>query len=120
MAEFQKVAQHWKRMCKKYWTATSCHGCPIAEHERGYEACSAYEADVVKMEELVMAWAAEYPEPVYPTWREWLIKNGLIEFKPDFRSMSLENSIIECLNEKAKDPIPADIAEKLGIQPKEG
>ena len=102
MAEFQEVARHWKRMCKKYWTAISCHGCPIAEHEHGYEACSAYEADVVKMEELVMLWAAEHPAPKYPTWMEYLFTIYDTVW-PQIATME----------------IPADIAEKLGIEPKE-
>ena len=103
MAEFQEVARHWKRMCKRYWTATSCHGCPIAEHEHGFEACSAYEIGVVKMEELVMAWAEEHPEPVYPTWYEFLTSRYHKAWEA-----------IGC------DSIPADIAQKLGIEPKEG
>ena len=61
---------------------------------------------IATIEEHVMSWAAENPEPVYPTWREWLIKKGLIDFKPDFKSLSYnpylalqENLVIECLNE---------------------
>ena len=125
MAEFQVVARHWKRMCKRYWRVTTCHGCPIAEHERAWEACSAYEADVVKMEELVMSWAAEHPEPVYPTWEEWLVDNGV--FAPDNILLNGEHRfffkgepMLNIPTEKLFTPIPADIAGKLGIEPKEG
>ena len=126
MAEFQEVARQWKRMCKKYWSTVTCHGCPIAEYEKAYEGCVTCETDVEKMEELVMTWATEHPEPVYPTWRDWLITKGLIDFKPDFRSLSYdpslplqENHVIECLSVKASEPIPAYIAESLGLEPKE-
>ena len=68
--------------------------------------------------------AKKVPEDaVYPTWREWLICMGLIEFKIDFKSnlynpLVNSNKIMECLNEKASEPIPADMAEKLGLEPK--
>lgn len=124
MAEFQEVARHWKRMCSRYWTITSCHGCPIAEHEGAYEACSAYETDVVKMEELVMDWAAEHREPVYPTWEEWLLDNGV--FEPDnvlingkCRFYMEGKPVLNIPTKKIYDRIPADIAEKLGLEPKE-
>ena len=57
-----------------------------------------------------MKWAAEHPV-VYPTWGEWLneqavvikiIDNGALIFEPDA---------------KMRQPIPADIAQKLGIEP---
>lgn len=117
VAEFQEVARHWKRMCERYWTVTSCHGCPIAEHEKAYEACSAYETDVVKMEELVMVWAAEHPEPVYPTWKEWLEEQRVVVH---FDSVSEKGTKVKWeLTNKSNCRIPAEIAEKLGIKPKE-
>ena len=55
----------------------------------------------VEFEKRVMSWAAEHPV-VYPTWENWLTTLGVQSF-----------------NELSK-PIPADIAQKLGIEPKEG
>ena len=103
MSEFQEVARHWKRMCKQYRKPNTCHGCPIAEHQKMFEACSDGDVDTVAMEALVMAWAAEHPEPVYPTWGEWL--------QMMYNSMNYAGIFIT--------PIPADIAQKLGIEPKE-
>jgi hypothetical protein len=60
-------------------------------------------------EKVIAKWAAENPEPVYPTWVEWLAANKVIvpiELWDAFKVSS--------------QPIPADIAEKLGIEPKEG
>jgi hypothetical protein len=58
-----------------------------------------------------MAWAAEHPEPVYATFREWLISIGVIG------QMSTHSIIADKL---AMTPIPADLSEKLGLKPKEG
>jgi hypothetical protein len=58
-------------------------------------------------EKTVMDWAAEHPV-VYPTWEEWLSDKYNLAYNDDFRlAMS-------------REPIPADIAEPLGIEPKEG
>jgi hypothetical protein len=58
------------------------------------------------MEELVMSWAAENPVPVYPTWFEWF-KTVVTDEEMIQRGMYWDMQI------------PADIASKLGIQPKE-
>jgi hypothetical protein len=57
----------------------------------------------VEFEKRVMSWAAEHPKPVYPTWGTWLAE----KFGYDLREIMYE-------------PVPADIAQKLGIEPKEG
>jgi hypothetical protein len=54
--------------------------------------------ELQEAETIITTWVAEHTEPVYPSWWEWLAAGGL---DPD-------------------DPIPADIAQKLGIEPKEG
>lgn len=115
MAEFQEVAKHWKRMCEVYWTPNSCKGCPLAEHEQAYEACSAASIDIAKMEELVMAWAAENPEPVYPTWGEWLLEQGVIKAGTE----TIGGFTYQCVYDKLFNSISADIAEKLELKPKE-
>ena len=115
MAEFQYVIKHWRRMCKKYTTDNNdcCKGCPledIAEHGCG-AIFDEYFADVVDWPELerrVMQWAAEHPEPVYPTWEEYLRNVGVIPTNQDIIQTFL------------KAHIPADTAQKLGIEPKEG
>jgi len=115
MAEFQEVAHHWKRMCKVYWTPVSCHGCPLAEHEHAYEACIATDIDVSGMEELVMSWAAENPEPVYPSWGEWLLEQGVVHAGTETRN----GFTYQVVNEKKFfTQIDADTAKKLGIEPK--
>lgn len=57
----------------------------------------------------------EYPEDaIYPTWWEWFVSIGAVtrKVKPDVASELIETGLL--------DPIPADTAKRLGIEPKEG
>ena len=53
---------------------------------------------------------AEHPEPVYPTWGEWLIQIGVAQ---------IGSGMLGIHPTMAVQPIPADIAQKLGLKPKE-
>ena len=64
-----------------------------------------------RLEKVITAWAAEHLEPVYPTWEEWLIMQGIIKENPNGVGWPMP---------KLFERIPADTAEKLGIQPNEG
>lgn len=114
MAEFQEVMRQWGRYCKAYTDNHNddCSGC-LFEADG---SCNSYAKDnaetAEQIEKNVMAWAAEHPEPVYPTWAEWLEAVGVV-------SVNLDKGLI-LMKPKIKNPIPADIAEKLGIEPKEG
>ena len=105
MAEFQEVCKHLKRMCERY--GNNCIECPLEDKDfcslsAGDRTAETYK----KAEEIIMAWAAEHPEPVYPTWYRWLTMMGVVTSSDDLW-MDLQH------------PIHADIAEKLGIEPKE-
>ena len=106
MAEFQEVCKHLKRMCEQY--GNNCIKCPLEDKDfcslsAGDRTAETYK----KAEEIVMKWAAEHPEPVYPTWVEWLRQNGVVPRDQ------------KCFHDWLLKPIPADIAQKLGITPKE-
>lgn len=108
MAEFQEVAKHWKRMCSDMSEMDGCEDCPIVTMTHGTR-CGDVPSEMKNIEEIEKAvtdWAAENPEPVYPTWWEYLRKKypGR-DVYPD---------------EIGEERIPADIAQKLGIEPKEG
>ena len=118
MAEFQEVMKDWKRMCEamgqedEYTACDKCDlrdfGCPaIYENE-----CS--NADWNHVESVVVAWATEHPGPVYPTWVEWLVKIGVIphEIRLETADALMDTQLLKS--------IPADIAQKLGVEPKEG
>lgn len=69
--------------------------------------------------------AKKVPEDaVYPTWEEWLVDNGV--FTPDNvlingvrRFFFKGKPMLNLPTEKLFTPIPADIAQKLGLEPKE-
>ena len=108
MAEFQKVMRQWRRMCEKN-QADCMRLCPICANPVCGELTEATDEDIRKAEDTIMAWAAEHPEPVYPTWREWLLANRIIgDADSDYAAGLLMRY----------QRIPADIAQKLGIEPK--
>ena len=125
MSEFTEVMKQAKRMCKAFGDG-HCSECPIGDAnvlECGITVTS--EMDCKEVERRVMQWAAKHPEPVYPTWDEWqnsVFPDAEIDITPcafgsiDRLNCFLENRCSTCKEQQ----IPADIAEKLGIKPKEG
>lgn len=105
--EFVTVMSQFMRLCESF---ADCDNCPVFQEgfscesdHQGYSKTGAKD-----LEHIIMQWAAEHSEPVYPTWEEWLSDKYNLAYNDDFRlAMS-------------REPIPADIAEKLGIKPKEG
>ena len=101
MAEYTKVIEQFKRMCKSVTPIKCTRGeCPMRCENIVQCRKVAFEKPA-HFEATVMRWAAAHPV-VYPTWENWLTTLGVQSF-----------------NELSK-PIPADIAQKLGIEPKEG
>lgn len=96
MAEFSEVMRQAKRMCKAH---VYCEDCP-------WESPCIYgsieEVDYEAFERTVMDWAAAHPEPVYPTWYEYLT--------------SIYSTTWQIIAEKH---IPTDKAELLGVKAKE-
>ena len=91
-------------MCNAMTAMDGCEDCPIVRNTHGARCgdmpCEMQDVESIAQE--VEKWAAEHPEPVYPTWGTWLAE----KFGYDLREIMY-------------NPIPADIAEKLGIKPKE-
>ena len=58
-----------------------------------------------------MEWAAEHPEPVYPTWAEFLHEAFCEKYPMPYRGGAAWYAFLR------ETPIPADIAQKLGIEP---
>jgi hypothetical protein len=119
MAEFKEVLKQARRMCNEI--NRRCGECQLT-------SCL---VDVEEdLEETIMKWAAKHPEPKYPTWIEWWNKN----FAGDGRRMLTPCSFVSpselgcsigkdgCMIAPCKcwhTRIPAEIAEKLGVEPKE-
>jgi len=109
MAEFVDVMRQFNRMCN---ANAGCFNCPLHEPDGVSDRCSigAFVNDSEHIEREVMKWAAEHPEPVYPTWAEWL-RHKVVGVDAD--------SIYDAWRVLCTTRIPADIAQKLGIEPKE-
>ncbi len=110
MAKFQEVMRQWRRFCKSH---NHCGECEFD----GKGICG--EAHVSKtpyadIELRIMSWAAEHPEPVYPTWGEYLASIGVMKPAEPDKAYEIWFTQLYSTN------IPADIAQKLGIEPKEG
>ena len=124
MAEFSMVMKQAKRMCEA--SGDTCLKCPA---DCGGTCAfikspwSLTEEKIAETERIVMDWAAANLEPRYPTWKEWqdtnfpnndaLMRPCIFESEEYFGCSKLEIGCEECMNK----PIPADIAEKLGIKP---
>ena len=116
MAEFVEVMKQKKRMCEKYKGGGICTSidyniCPLKGHELCNKPITCINIDKIQEGEgIIMRWAADNPEPVYPTWGEWLLQTCQVGIttngKNDWDGLLLSH-------------IPADIAQKLGIEPKE-
>lgn len=113
MAEFKDVMRNWKRLCKAFTTEIDemcCDNCPIMALDYDKHGCDAIFSDWAnnakweEVEQTVTEWAKKNPEPVYPTWAEYLMHI--------YQDVSYSRILGET--------IPADIAEKLGVAPKEG
>lgn len=118
MSDFVQMMKDWRRMCKD----RNCGSCNLKDScniDPEYRT----DTDIRKIDTKVKIWAAEHPEPVYPTWIEWLMKCGVlmptmdtdIVFSEDGKH--LVTGVRFTL--KAYEPMPADLAQKLGTEPKE-
>lgn len=105
MVEFQEVMRQLNRMCS-YYPNCEDSGCPIFGECGNIGSHSSNAKKAMRIEERVMSWAAKHPEPVYPTWVEWFKQQNIWRKDADNPALNLYN------------PIPADIAQKLGIEPK--
>ena len=133
MAEFQEVMRQYMRLCKSLGSdedAKKCKSCPISckNNPTGIPCDDVLWLEPQISEEIIMKWAAEHPEPKYPTWVDWWNEN----FGGEGRRMLRPCSFVPprelgcnighdgCMQAPYKcwhTRIPAHIAEKLGIEP---
>lgn len=127
MAEFAQTMKDWNRMCRSMVQEDEYTGCDKCDL-RSFGCPAIYEkesddANWNHIESVVTKWVAEHPEPIYPTWGEWLISVGAARKIPTGIPFELQGgSIVDPPWETAVDvntPIPADIAQKLRLEPKE-
>ena len=114
MADFVQTMKDWRRMCQhmdKIGGDRCCDICPLGGCNAVYEEDG--NTDYAEIEEKVTAWAAEHPEPVYPTWAEFLHEAFCERYTMPYRGETAWYAFLR------QTTIPADIAEKLGIEMKE-
>lgn len=127
MAELAEIMRQAKRMCEHYCVGEqTCCGCPIY-HGKGCGAikcipCNYNDNDAKDFERIVFDWAKKHPAPRYPTWREWHERMfpdaGCILNPCEFGELRrFDCDAHDCCYDCAEQPIPADIAAKLGIKP---
>lgn len=126
--EFVEVMRQWKRMCNKYFDGKNwvCNEtCPMYSFEVCSKPTAKYPVPLEigqdlahEIDRVIMAWGSENPEPVYPTWLELAVQQG---FKiEEGKQCTDEELLLILLMASVNTPIPADIAQKLGIEPKNG
>lgn len=130
MAEFAEVMRQAHRMCEE----CGCADCPMLDVDAIGNCNQIFDKkytleDLVDIEQRIVEWAKENPEPQYPTWKEWVetrFPTAEDEICPHVfmsadewaRFMGMERCHKRC-SQCLDTPIPADIAKKLGIRPKE-
>jgi hypothetical protein len=112
MSDFVQTMKDWRRMCQfmdKEYGNSSCDKCPLGGCSAVYEMCG--KENFANMERDISAWAAEHPEPVYPSIAKYLEQFGITIR----RDGSLQADFF-----KANEPMGADMAKLLGISLGEG
>ena len=102
-----------------------CDKCPADKLRSANGVCLVHKiAKVDNCEEQIeglRAWAAEHPAPRYPTWSEWqhsMFPDAGEKMEPCSFASGDKFGCGGLLCEECREqPIPADIAEKLGIMP---
>ena len=122
MAGFVQVMKEWQRMCE---AMKHCDECPMSGTTCWYGGRpDDSKSDFDYYEQQIMKWVEENPEPIYQTWREYLQEQGVLDVEyisAASSTTSTSKSYVQTVKTLAPfyRPIPADIAEKLGLQPKE-
>ena len=112
--EFVEVMKQMKRMCAHF--SPTCNGCKLCLGKGTDEFCGEAPRDILSdpalVEAAVMSWAAENPEPQFPSWGEYLTQIGAVNLVEQTQTYVHTALFFK--------PIPENIAQKLGIEPKEG
>lgn len=115
MSDFVQTMMDWRRMCRE---TMRCYKCPMYEKGELHTLCS--EGGMASIEnpdvaeQVVTKWAQEHPEPVYPTWADYITKFMIHDVY-----IGKLTDLQTVLEYALRSRIPADIAQKLGLQPKE-
>lgn len=106
MAEYSEVIKQFKRMCRYTNHSGLPNECPLycKGHGCNISHCRLLAFEDKKFQNVVMSWAAEHPEPVYPAWRDWL--------------RDLYGNPNMTMTDILESPIDPEIARRLNIVPR--
>ena len=126
MAEFTEIMRQAKRLCAAHGGMCSMRNCPLDSGEACRLNVDLDGENYNELECIIMDWAAEHPEPVYPSWEDgWkqLFPDADIRrafcpevFGDKYRCDWCHDDNDNC-DECLERPMPAEVAEKLGIKP---
>ena len=122
MSEFTEIMRQAKRLCAAHDGMCSMRNCPLESGEACRLNIDLDGEDNNELERIIMDWAKEHPEPVYPSWEEgWkqLFPDALGTPCPANYGKKHRNnccSNVLCVN-CIQRPMHAEVAEKLGIKP---
>nr|DAE37240.1 MAG TPA: hypothetical protein [Caudoviricetes sp.] len=121
--EFSEVMKQAQRICMIY-SDNYCQHCPLCDENENCEMGTFSEKsfDAQALETAIMDWAKQNPKPVYPSWEEgWkqIFPDALYTPCPANYGKKYKNTSCASVScERCRErPIPAEIAEKLGIKP---
>ena len=127
IADFMR---HWNRMCRECFMDKDidakdvCANCPI--RKEGLDSCciAIFEISDIddafdfekynRIVEIVDKWAEIHPEPVYPSWLEYLVSIGVIHEGDSGDQGAYCYGIVNDIRQQ----LPICIAKKLGVSPK--
>ena len=118
MAEFTAVMRQAKRMCAAHGGMCISRNCPLDNGEACRLAADQDGEDCSDVERIIMAWAAEHPEPMYPSWADlWqsLFPGADNPCPKEWFGEDCPKGM-ECF-ECIERPMSKKVAEKLGIKP---
>lgn len=108
---FEETMREWRRMCdtEAAKDEVNCGECPFHAHDGmcGY----IFDLDPTKFEEMagsIKHWSDTHPKVQYPTWGDWFLKRGQV---------AVTSNGYCHWGDLLNTPIPAEIAEKLGVDP---
>lgn len=122
MSEFTEIMRQAKRLCAAHDSMCSMRNCPLGGGEVCRLAPDLDGEDNNELERIIMDWAAEHPEPVYPSWEEgWRKLFPDAKYAPCPEWYDPKYNVLDCgfasCAECKSCPMPAEVAEKLGIKP---
>jgi len=120
MAEFQAVMHEIGRICKKTCHEFICSKCILGDDCLLSEfPANRTKESLERMERAALKWAKKHPDVRYPTWEEWQHNTfpGTTVIVPPCAFRRIEGPCMMTCGECRSQPIPADIAKKLGVEP---